>query len=183
MTKSHSRVLLSIAGLDQPGIVASVTESLAKEGWNLEDATMSILRRYFTIMVMVAVDSDVTPQQVVAALDHARQEYALQVEVTVCSDSVENDDTEFLPWSIFVHGSDRPGIVHAVASEIFKVGGNIVDLVARRGGRRGDAVYIMTIRAMIPSGEPSDMFHDSLSRLAVSEGIDCSARLDSAFIL
>ncbi len=181
--KSHSRVLLSIAGLDQPGIVTSVTDALAKEGWNLEDATMSILRGYFSIMVMVAVGSDVTPQQVISALDHARQKYALQVEATSCLDSIEKDTTELLPWSIFVHGSDRPGIVHAVAAEIFKVGGNIVDLVARPGGRRGDSVYIMTIRAMIPSGKPSDMFHDNLSRLAVQEGIDCSARLDSAFIL
>jgi glycine cleavage system transcriptional repressor len=181
--KSHSRVLLSISGLDQPGIVVSVTEALARKGWNLEDATMSILQRYFTVMVMVAVGSDVTPQQVISSLHHAQQKYALQIEATICSDSIENETAELLPWSIFVHGSDRPGIVHAVATEIFKAGGNIVDLVSRPGGRKGDAVYIMTIRAMIPSGKPSDMFHDSLSRLAVSEGIDCSARLDSAFIL
>ncbi|MHB8263959.1 MAG: glycine cleavage system transcriptional repressor [Acidimicrobiales bacterium] len=186
MNHSDRRFLLSVAGVDCPGIVAAVTGALAEEGWNLEDATMSNLRGYFTIMMMVHTEVGVDMERVSHALSAVSERMGLSVMVDAVEDEGNMarqaaDDLD--PWSIYVHGSDRPGIVHAVASEIARAGGNIVDLSARVGGRKGDSVYIMTIRAVIPVGEPSGAFQKRLSELSSTEGIECSARLDTAYLL
>ena len=203
MSYPDRRFLLSVAGVDCPGIVVAVTSALAEEGWNLEDATMSILRGYFTIMMIVSTGNEVDA----ASMRHVLEPVSSRMNLSVMVDPVQEEDgngnagsipsgsegpqrrramhvaDELDPWSIYVHGSDRPGIVMAVASEIARVGGNIVDLSARVGGRKGDSVYVMTIKALIPTGEPSDAFQDQLSRLSSAEGIECSARLDTAYLL
>ncbi|MZH02233.1 MAG: hypothetical protein F3745_02180, partial [Nitrospinae bacterium] len=50
--------MLSVIGIDQPSIVASLSAGLCKNGCNLGDSSMVRLGKYFTIMLMVGHDGD-----------------------------------------------------------------------------------------------------------------------------
>jgi len=49
-----THLAVSAIGADRPGIVAAVTGVLVDRGCNLEDASMSILRGHFAMMLVVA---------------------------------------------------------------------------------------------------------------------------------
>lgn len=54
-------------GEDKPGIVAKVTEILFKNGFNIEDSSMTRLNNEFTIMLIVKGDK---------SLEHLKQEFS-----------------------------------------------------------------------------------------------------------
>ena len=54
--------MVTASGVDQPGIVAAVTTPLADVGCNLEDATSTILRGHFAMMVVVSGPDGLTAE-------------------------------------------------------------------------------------------------------------------------
>ncbi len=54
-----AELAVTAVGADRPGIIARVTGVLLEHGGNLEDATMTILRGQFAMMLLV--DADVAP--------------------------------------------------------------------------------------------------------------------------
>jgi len=186
---------LSAVGVDRPGIVAAVSGVLMELGCNIEDSTMSILQGHFAILLVVSAPAAVGAAAVEEALDPVARRFALLVVVRSFDEGdgdgggakgrVETGgraESAAEGWTIAVHGADRPGIVHAVASTLAEVGGNVIDLTTHLVGAPEAPVYVMTLRATLPAGEAGAAAAE-VRRSAEALGVHCTVQRDEAELL
>ncbi len=75
-----TRAILSVLGEDRVGIVAAVSRVLADAGTNIEDIRQTIISSVFSMTMLVTVDEDRTPFEVVQArLADVAHELGLQI--------------------------------------------------------------------------------------------------------
>jgi len=179
-----ARFSLSAVGADRPGIVAGVSGALVDLGCNLEDSTMTILHGHFAILLVVSSPEDVTSEELESAIEPVAQAFDLTVAVRPLSGSNGNDQkpdsTGGEPWTISVHGADRPGIVHAVTSALAEAQGNVVDLATHLVGEAGSPVYVMTLRATLPGGEAGEAAAEHVRSSASALGVHCTVHPDES---
>jgi glycine cleavage system transcriptional repressor len=180
------RFSLSALGAVGPGIVSAVSGALGDQGCNLEDSTMTVLQGHFAILLVVTAPDGTTASSLESALQAPARLFDLVVDVRPMSDAepaAKSGDSEpSEPLTISVHGADRPGIVHAVAGALAEHGGNVVDLSTQLVGEADNPVYVMTLRALAPSGT-SDALAADVTRTAGAMGVHCTVRQDDADVL
>lgn len=72
--------ILSVLGEDRVGIVASVSRILADSQANIEDIRQSIIGGIFSMTMLVTVDEEVTPFDVMqASLKDVSEELGMQI--------------------------------------------------------------------------------------------------------
>jgi|SRR5579875_177407 len=193
------RCSLSAVGADRPGIVAAVTGVLVDAGCNLEDSTMTILQGQFAILLVVALPDDLPPSALEAALAPVAERFDLVIAVRPLAGSVgvpaaqtaagrtppgtEGAPVPDEPWTVSVHGADRPGIVHAVTQALADGGGNVVDLATHLVGEPGAPVYVMVLRATLPPGEAGEAVARQVRAAASAMGVHCAVHRDDADVL
>ena len=82
-----------------------------------------------------------------------------------------------------VHGADRPGIVHGVASLLAGRSVNIVDLSTRVVGDPGHALYTMVLEVTLPPGADAAALEAALDALGQELGVTCRLQRSDADIL
>ena len=82
-----------------------------------------------------------------------------------------------------IHGADRVGLVHGVATALAEAGGNIVDLSTHLVGAPDAPVYVMTLRTTLPAGDAGDTAAGSVRRAAEALGVHCSLHRDDVDVL
>ena len=173
---------VSAIGADQPGIVAAVTGALVESGCNLEDTTMSILRGHFAMMLVVSAPDGAAAADLEAALVEATASLELVVVVRSIDDTVPSSPTGE-PWTVSVYGTDRPGIVHRVASLLADQGVNVIDLTTHVIGDAERPVYAMFLDVTVPAGVDAEGLCGHLDALAGELGVSCTAHRADADIL
>lgn len=153
-------------GEDKPGIVAKVTEILFKNGFNIEDSSMTKLNNEFTIMLIVKGDK---------SLEHLKQEFSrlekegLTIIIKEVSEDVINKPIKKLPiFNIAVYGSDKPGIVYKVSKLLADKGINISDLRTEKV----NSLYIMFIESEFPEEVDILEFNREIERLKQELDVD-----------
>lgn len=178
---------VSVIGDDRPGIIAAVSGALVDRGCNIEDASSTILRGHFTMVLVISAPEDlaeVTEQTLEAAIRQATSQMELIVAVRPISDvpAASTTGSEHLT-SLSVYGSDRPGIVHGFTSLLASIDINIVDLSTRLVGKPGDEVYAMTLDLAVPSSADMGELMNALSALADQLQVEFSLHEADADIL
>jgi glycine cleavage system transcriptional repressor len=187
-----ARFSLSAVGVDRPGIVAAVSGVLVDHGCNLEDSTMSILQGHFAILLVVSAPDDLRAATLDAAVQAVADRFGL-VAVVRSFDAMDEaaasggaaggpatEGGEAEGWTISVHGTDRIGIVHGVASALAEVGGNVVDLTTHLVGDPDAPLYVMTMRATLPAGPAGEAAAARVHRSAEDLGVHCTVHRDEA---
>jgi glycine cleavage system transcriptional repressor len=177
-----SHFAVAAVGADRPGIVAAVTGVFVEHGCNLEDSSMTILRGYFAMMLVVDAPAGLGPEQLQAALAVPAAAYDLVVTVRPIEDAVPPPpagDT----WTLAVYGTDRPGIVHRVATLLAGESVNIVDVSSRVIGDPNHPAYAMVLEVTLPPGADADDLGRKLQHLADDLGVSCSFHPSEADIL
>ena len=172
-------VAVTAVGVDRPGIVAAVTGVLLEHGGNLEDTAMTRLGGHFAMVMVVAVPGDESATALEDAL--ARETSALGLSVTVRAiEDATGASAEGSSWALSVHGADRPGIVHRVATIVASHGANIVDLATRRVTTDAGAGYVVVLELELPSSADAVRLGEALDALAAELGVDVHLRADDA---
>jgi glycine cleavage system transcriptional repressor len=175
-------VALTAVGVDRSGIVAAVTRVLVEQGCNLEDASMTILRGQFAMMLVIDLPSGLSVQDLEAALAAPAADCDLTMTVRPIGEPV-GAPAGGDPWTVSVYGSDHPGIVHGVATLLADRGVNIVDLTTRVAGPPGEPVYAMVLEVAVPADvDPAGLEHD-LGERARELGVEVSLHRSDADIL
>lgn len=156
-------------GNDRPGIVAAVTRTLFELGCNLEDATSTILRGHFAMMLVVLAPPGLTPEEVERRL----RTIARAMHLVITARPVEVAELEVTPPThvVSVYGSDKPGIVFEITEFLASEGANITDLTSRIIGSEDHPIYALMLEVALP-GKPS--FEESLRALSERMGVDVS---------
>lgn len=162
-------VAVTVVGKDRPGIVAGVTRALYELGCNLEDATSTILRGHFSMVLMVTSPDDLE----IGVLDARLQQAAVELDLGITVREVEPTQAQLEPPThmVSVYGSDRPGIVYKVASALVGAGANITDLTSRLVDSEDRPIYALMLEVSAPKG--SDL-SASLDALKEELGVDVS---------
>lgn len=153
-------------GEDKPGIVAKVTEILFKNGFNIEDSSMTRLNNEFTIMLIVKGEkgSDILKQEF-----SQLEKEGLTVIIKELSKDVVNKPRKKLPiFNIALYGSDKPGIVYKVSKLLADKGINISDLRTEKI----NSLYVMFIESEFPEDIDVLEFYEELERLKKELDVD-----------
>jgi glycine cleavage system transcriptional repressor len=139
---SHPLVV-TVVGSDRPGIVAGITEVLFDLGCNIQDASSTILRGHFAMMLVVSPGPGLTAD----ALERRLVDAATGMGVIVTARAVQEAAHDVAPPThiISVYGADRPGIVYKVAKALAELGANITDLTSRLAGTNEQPVYALML--------------------------------------
>jgi len=174
-----THLAVSAIGADRPGIVAAVTKVLVERGCNLEDASMSILRGHFAMMLVVAAPPATDAAQLEQEITSFTEQYGLVVVVRAI-DEGHQPPVEGEEWTVSLYGADRPGIVHQVSAALAAAGANITDLTTRVIGDEQRPVYAMFIDVIAPVGTSVDA---ALAGVADELGVSCTAHRADADVL
>ena len=170
--------ILTAFGQDRPGIVASVAEGLYQLQCNIEDTCMTQLRDEFTMMVMVRLPTNVSPDQ----LAEGMKRYTVPLHLTVLCKEVPAPTTALQgapdapTYMLSVYGADRPGIVAKVARVVANHGGNITDVNTRVIGSPDRPVYVMLLEIQLPVEHNPMPLETALVALKPELGVDISFR-------
>lgn len=149
------RFAVSAIGRDRPGIVAALAAGLLDVDGNIEDSRMTILGGHFSVMLIVAVPAAHPRADVDAALAPAAERLGLDaLSVSELSETGGRAEADHV---ITVYGSDHPGIVHAISSELAAAGVDITDLQTRTAGSAAAPLYVMMLEIALQNTSLEDL--------------------------
>ncbi|MBN9636352.1 MAG: phosphoserine phosphatase SerB [Actinobacteria bacterium] len=167
-TMPNGSVLITVTGLDQPGVTSTLFGVLSQHNVELLNVEQVVIRGRLTLGVLVAVPADVAVDTLRADVQQAIGELGLDVAIDSSDDQPVL--TEPSTHTIVVLG--RPitaGAFTVVAREVAALGVNI-DFI------RGVSDYPVTgleLRVSVPPvGGTYAQLQAALARVAVDEGVD-----------
>ncbi|MDR3664709.1 MAG: phosphoserine phosphatase SerB, partial [Mycobacterium sp.] len=167
MTTSSGSVLITVTGLDQPGVTSTLFGVLSQHNVELLNVEQVVIRGRLTLGVLVCVPAEADGEVLRNDVQQAIQ--ALGLDVTIDSSDDQPVLTEPSTHTIVVLG--RPITAEAftvVAREMAALGVNI-DFI------RGVSDYPVTgleLRVSVPAGAAYGQLQTALARVAVDEGVD-----------
>lgn len=131
--------MLTLVGMDRPGIVARVTRALFDGGFSLGEASMMRLGGNFAMMLMARGAGEAEALRTLLA--PAARELGLRVHV----DRIEGQLHRHLDPDVHVtvSGADRAGIVAEATGTLYEAGLDILNLESDVAGSADAPIYVM----------------------------------------
>jgi glycine cleavage system transcriptional repressor len=170
---------VTVVGVDQPGNLAAVAGALVERGCNIEDSEMAVLRGHSAMMLVVSEPSSEGAGPAGESLgDHLVKAVADRgLNVTVHPiDSIAPADAGGEPWSVAIHGADRPGILFEVTRLLARTSVNITGVKTRAPVGPARPQYAMALQVSVPPGVDGDHVAAQLDKLAGELNLACSMR-------
>lgn len=165
-------VAVTAVGRDRPGIAAAVTKVLFDHGANIEDSRMAILGGHFSMMLIVATDTDSQTLE----RDLAEATAALDLIVAVRHvDEAPSASSAGEAYTLSVYGADHPGIVYRITAALAERDVNVNDLATRVVGD-DPAVYVMLLDVTVPPDADPGALDAGLKQLGAELGVDVTLR-------
>lgn len=165
---------ISAVGRDRPGIVAAITAVLLELKGNVEDSRMSILRGYFSVMLIVALPEGTGEAQLTSSLAPVGDQLGLDA-LTVSAVPEIDDSGPAATHVLSVYGADHPGIVHAVSSELAGRGISITDLETKLAGDPDKPLYVMLMEIAAAEADEREL-SEALDAVGAEAGVEVSLR-------
>lgn len=121
--------MLTVHTLDRRGIIAGLSEIMEAAGARLLELSQTVVRDYFTIIVIAALPPDSDTEVLVERLRGVLSEGATVNLLPYRSARPPVPDGD--RYVLTALGTDSPGVVHAISGLIAGRGGNFVDLDCR----------------------------------------------------
>lgn len=132
--------LLTVSGVDRPGIAATLTNALFQGGCSLGEASMVRLRGHFTIMMMCSSDADLGGLW--GLVEPAARDLKLRVHIDEVIEPAGRHEPNV---QISVFGAERAGVVAQVTAALAAAGLNILNLSSVVGSQDGGGGAVMLI--------------------------------------
>jgi glycine cleavage system transcriptional repressor len=141
--------IISIMARDRVGIVADVTEVIRQLNGNLADLSQTVLRGYFTMIVVATFPANVATEKIRAALLALDEEepFEVGIKTTNAQLATEPEKYENDRYVLTAVGQDKIGLVAAVAEFLRDRQINIVDLTTKAA----DGLYTMILMLDLPA--------------------------------
>ncbi len=174
---SH-RYIISVMSRDRVGIVADVSSALKNLGGNLEDLSQSVMRGYFTMILLVSFPEERSPEEILQSIHAVKgmSEFQLGLvpyEETHAPVKYDKDSLYILTAS----GPDRAGLVASLTTYLREKDINILDLTTKFD----QGIYIMMFQLHLPEGTDVAKLKRSLQIAMESEGLKVELRNEAIF--
>lgn len=174
------KFIISVMFEDRVGIIADVTETVKNLGGNLEDITQTVMRGYFSMILLAAFDNDMTAETIQNRLSQTPgcEQFSISVREfnasaapakTNGSDADDNPNVYMLTAS----GPDQSGLVAKIAGYLKERDINIRDLTTCVTDS-GD--YSMIMEIVIPADTDVSQLQRSLATCLASNRLNIGLR-------
>lgn len=142
--------VISVMAQDRVGIIADVTGAIKALDGNLADLSQTVLRGYFTMILIASFPECLRAADIRAALVAAAGGSSFEIGIAapagpLPTESPEVKDRQYVLTAV---GPDKIGLVAAVSGYLREKGINIVDLSTTVD----NGVYTMMMLVELPSG-------------------------------
>ena len=161
---SDQIMVISVMAKDRPGIVAEVTECISALDGNLADLRQSVLRGYFTMILIAGFPATVSREEVKHKLTDAT---SANVSVISHEENLATADHEEQSYVLSAVGQDRVGLVAQITRFCSDHGINILDLASHVDG----SIYTMMLLLDLANIKSLDVFKQKLTGFGKANGI------------
>lgn len=162
----QTSLVLSVIGLDRPGIVDQVAETVAEHGGNWVESRMAKLAGRFAGVVRVDIDSN-SLQSLKAALSRLESH-----GLTLALQPATEQDTQPVAeagavFSLSYVGHDREGLVREVSHALASAGVNVLELTTRvfSAPMSGELLFEAITRLSVPASVDLPKLRNQLNEL------------------
>ncbi|MDI7261151.1 MAG: ACT domain-containing protein [Thermodesulfobacteriota bacterium] len=172
--------ILSAIGTDRPGIVADVSEVIYGCGGNIEDSSMTLLRKHFALLLLFSTEREEVNQKL--SFDLKRLEWDKNLTVFFSPITLEEAHSKTPEqtdrFKITTSGIDHAGIVCKVCRLLADSGINIIDMETHRiiSAESGTPIFEMDVDIEVPRSLSEEGLRNDLHRLADELMIDLVLR-------
>lgn len=163
------KVLISVLGSDQPGILAAVATVVQQRHGNIENLSQTLLENVFGALLLVSIPADETPEALQQAIEQTCQPIGLFISVHSWDGHKtdwQQQKPEVQPYIISCIGPDRQGLVAAIAEQLFQHGVNITHMQAIFKGGKNPMDNLMVFEIDVPRATVMDDLRDVLKTIA-----------------
>lgn len=171
-------VALSAIGFDRPGIVAGLSQVLFELGCNLEESSMTRLRRDFAVILLISIPETVPMELFRKKLQPVIDNFNLTFSLRELNkEELPSDSPEHKPnYIISVYGVDQPGIVYRVSELLAANAINITDLQTQVSEHGKKSLYALILEVTIAEQVSLDSLRTKLKDLGVKLSLDISIK-------
>ena len=146
----RKNLVLTLTGPDRIGIVDRVTESVLKDGGNVEASRMARLGGEFAMLMLVSVPAEGLDQLSRGVLSLQDEGYAVTARETEQIDPGKH--AGWVPYQVEVTGADHEGIIHNVTHRFAERSINIesMDTGTVTASMSGTPLFTMTAVVLVP---------------------------------
>lgn len=167
------KVIISVLGQDQPGILAVVSRALLSQDCNIENVSQTILQSIFGAIFIVSKPPDLLEETLGKSLREAVRHLSLEVAVKRCyPETVKAATPDSQPFIITTRGPDKKGLVAGISGVVAGHGANITNLKAAFKGGNNPLNNMMIYEVDVPNSVPLPVFFTDLKNKASELGIE-----------
>lgn len=160
-----ARLVLTVVGDDQSGLVRALASVVAGRGGNWEESQMSHLAGKFAGIVLVTV-ADTQVDALMNDLEPLEADGLLDITAVVASSETAAPET--VRYRVELVGSDRPGIINDIAAALASRDVSIEELrtATRDAPMAGGMLFEADATVVAPAGLSPDDLRDALEAVA-----------------
>lgn len=168
------KLLISVLGQDQPGILATVSEVIYQHDGNIENLSQTLLQSVFGALVMVSVPDKEDPRELQQALTDAGQSFGLAITVQPAFPDKSFTSSDTQPYIVAAMGPDHQGLVSAISGTLAAHEANIINLQAIYRGENNPRNCMMIFEVDIPRHTVLQDLRDDLKVISERLELDIS---------
>ena len=167
------KTIISVIGIDRPGILAAVSKSLRDEDCNIENISQTLLQSIFGAIIIVSKPDSLTVTSLETTLKTATAHLSLDVSVKTVEQrgmSMPCKATE--PLVITTTGPDNKGLVAGITRVLAEHGSNITNLQAVFKGGENPLNNMMIYEVDVPKSLPLSTLYSDLETTATALNLE-----------
>ena len=170
-------MILFLIGKDRSGIIDDVSSMLFEQGANIEDSHMASMGGHFSIMTLFSCSME-QAETIKTGLIKLKK-LGLKTSLYDAEDPSDFPTHTGLPLKIEIRAMDHPGIVQRVVHILRHHKANIsyLNTQTTRAPFSGDALFNITLEAMVPADKPVATIKKGLNVLAGDINLDLSFKM------
>jgi glycine cleavage system regulatory protein len=171
-------LVVTMTGPDRPGLVNALSDTAAAHGANWADSVMANFANVFAGIVHLQVP----PENCSALASALRALDAPDLRILVSVARNAGPAAAMRRLKLDLVGNDRPGIIHAISSQLARRGVGIDRMQSHitSGAWSGQQMFNLTAYLTVPAGLDADSLRAGLEGLANELMVDLSFEADTA---
>lgn len=170
------KLLISVMGPDQPGILAAVSGVISERGGNIENLSQTLLQSVFGGLLVISVPDEETPEGLQQALVQACSELQLHIDVHPAFERKPGATPEVQPYIVAAMGPDRQGLVAALAGTLARHDVNITNMQAIFKGGSKPLDNMMIFEVDVPRHAVMQDLRDDLNEISRQKSLEISVQ-------
>lgn len=174
-----NKVLISVLGSDQPGIMASVADIIKRRNGNIENLSQTLLDTVFGALLQVELTADDSAEALQSELEAACKDMDLFIGVHAWHESSSDwhqHKPDVQPYIVTAIGPDRQGLVAEIAAQLHQHGVNITHIQAIFKGGSNPLDNLMVFEVDVPKATVMQQLRDALTAIASRLDLEISVQ-------